>query len=157
MRLKILMILSLLNLLSNCAIGTPFAKSSKINDFGLKPETQVTIAITEVDIEGASSSNRSTFWDRVSSVRSSLDSNKGYLGGAIRREIFGSRAWTMTTWINEEALEQFVESREHERAMKEGEPAVKKAKFYRGKRAWSEIPLDWKEAERLIDEEGRSE
>lgn len=156
MKVKLMILASTLQWIMSCAVGTPFQKNSKLDESVLKPETLVTVALTEVDISG-SYSVKSVFWDRVGSVRSSLESNPGFLGGSIRREIFGSRAWTMTIWKDEQSLENFVESREHERAMKEGGPAVRKAKFYRGKKMWKEIPLSWDIAEQLIDEEGRVE
>lgn len=149
-------LLSIATWISNCAMATPFTKSTQINQVNLTPEKEVVLALTEVHITGQSK-DKSTFWDRVMSVRNSLESNPGYLGSAIRREIFGSRAWTMTVWKDEESLDAFVYSREHERAMKDGAPAVKKALFYRSKRKWKEIPIDWKEAEALILEEGREE
>jgi len=140
----------------NCAISSPFQKSSKIAQYNLTPDSIVTVALTEVDIYG-SYSDKSTFWDRVSSVRSSLEENDGYLASAIRKEIFGSRAWTMTIWKNDEALEQFIYSRAHERAMKDGAPAVKNSKFYRSQRTWKELPMAWEVVEKLIYEEGRME
>ncbi|TGL20079.1 DUF3291 domain-containing protein [Leptospira yanagawae] len=156
MKIRYLIMISFLNWFSHCTIATPFQKNMNPNDPTISNHSSVVIAITEVEIEG-SLSIRSIFWDRVSSVRSKLQQNEGYLGGAIRREIFGNRAWTMTVWKNESALDQFVYSMEHERAMKEGGPAVKKSKFYRGYRKWNEIPLSWKVVETLLAEEGRSE
>ncbi|TGM05201.1 DUF3291 domain-containing protein [Leptospira jelokensis] len=156
MKIGYLIMITFLNWFSYCTIATPFQKNINPKNAMLSNDSSVVIAITEVEIEG-SYSIRSIFWDRVSSVRSKLDQNEGYLGGAIRREIFGNRAWTMTVWKNESALDQFVYSLEHERAMKEGGPAVKKSKFYRGFRTWNEIPLSWKVAETLLAEEGRVE
>ncbi|PKA26439.1 DUF3291 domain-containing protein [Leptospira levettii] len=150
------MIMILLIWLIHCKIATPFQRNESVNKDLYENETEVVIAITEVEISG-SYSLRSIFWNRVSSVRSKLNQNEGYLGGAIRREIFGNRAWTMTVWKNESALDQFVYSKEHEIAMKEGGPAVKKSKFYRGFVKWKELPISWERAEKLIDEEGRTE
>ncbi|PJZ36862.1 hypothetical protein CH354_12270 [Leptospira levettii] len=150
------MIMILFSWLIHCKIATPFQRNESVNKDLYENETEVVIAITEVEISG-SYSLRSIFWNRVSSVRSKLNQNEGYLGGAIRREIFGNRAWTMTVWKNESALDQFVYSKEHERAMKEGGPAVKKSKFYRGFVKWKELPISWERAEKLIDEEGRTE
>lgn len=151
-----MIITSALQWIMNCAVGTPFQKNSKIEENYLKPETLVIVALTEVDLSGTYSV-KSLFWERVTTVRNSLETNEGYLGGAIRREIFGSRAWTMTVWKDEKSLDNFVESREHERAMKEGGSAVRKAKFYRGKKKWKELPLPWDIVQHLIEEEGRAE
>lgn len=142
--------------ITSCAVATPFQRSAKLDQVEMTPETIVILALTEVEITGTSS-DKSSFWERVTSVRKSLDEMPGYLGGAIRKEILGPRAWTLTVWTSEEALEQFVASREHERAMREGAPAVKTSKFYRGKYAWKEMPIGWDVVEKLIDEEGRKE
>ncbi|MCW7512604.1 hypothetical protein [Leptospira levettii] len=150
------MIMILLSWLIHCKIATLFQRNESVNKDLYENETEVVIVITEVEIS-ESYSLRSIFWNRVSSVRSKLNQNEGYLGGAIRREIFGNRAWTMTVWKNESALDQFVYSKEHEIAMKEGGPAVKKSKFYRGFVKWKELPISWERAEKLIDEEGRTE
>ncbi|GBF51749.1 hypothetical protein LPTSP4_32870 [Leptospira ryugenii] len=150
------LLVALTSWISNCAFASPFQKSAQINQFNLQPDSEVLIALTEVDIAGTNA-DRSTFWDRVSSVRNDLKNRPGFLGASIRKEVFGSRAWTMTVWTNEEALEDFVYAKEHERAMKEGAPAVRKGTFYRGKKKWKEIPIAWEEAERLLSEEGRTE
>lgn len=156
MKVFVMTLLSIATWITNCAFATPFAKSKKVEDLKITPETEVVFAITEVHIQG-SSNNKNTFWDRVFSVRDNLESNPGYLGSSIRREVLGSRAWTMTVWKDTESLEAFVYSREHERAMKEGAPAVQKALFYRSKKKWKDLPIPWKEAEALILEDGREE
>lgn len=156
MRVQIMVFLFVWQSISSCAIATPFQKSPKFDTIEMTPETIVILALTEVEITG-SSADKSTFWDRVTSVRKSLDVMPGYLGGAIRREILGPRAWTQTVWRSEEELDLFVASREHERAMREGAPAVKTSKFYRGRHAWKELPMGWDVVEKLIEEEGRKE
>lgn len=156
MKWGIIQMLSILVWISNCTIATPFQKNDRLKLSDLKKQTLVVVAITEVEIKG-SFSLRSIFWNRVSSVRSSLAENEGYLGGAIRRELFGNRAWTMTVWKDEISLDRFVESVEHERAMREGGPAVTKSKFYRGYKQWQEIPLSWETAEKIMEEEARVE
>ncbi len=156
MKVKLIMLATFISTIVGCTIASPFQKSSKIDSTLIKPETIVLVALTEVETKG-SILEQITFWKRVSSVRSSLEDNKGYLGGCIRRQVFGNRAWTMTVWENEDSLEGFVYSREHERAMKEGAPAVEANRFYRIRKPWKHIPLPWKDVEMLVRENGRME
>ncbi|MCZ8344296.1 MAG: hypothetical protein O9301_14775 [Leptospira sp.] len=148
--------MALMASISNCVVGTPFQKSSKLSDYKIKEDTVVVVALTEVETKG-SISDLWTFWKRVSSVRESIESNPGYLGGSIRRQLFGSKAWTMTVWKDEESIDNFVYAKEHERAMKEGGPAVKRGRFYRIQKQWKEVPIPWEVAEELVHEEGRME
>lgn len=85
-------------LLSNCVIGSPFTKSQQSRTLDLKDEQEVILAITEATTTGTIF-ERFTFWRRVSDVNNDLNNNKGYLGGSIRREVFGSKAWTMKNKI----------------------------------------------------------
>lgn len=148
--------MTFVSFLINCAISAPFQKSSQFDKYNVNDNTEVVVALTEVEIHG-SLLNQLTFWRRVSSVRSNIESNNGYLAGSIRREIFGSNAWTMTVWKDEDSIDNFIYSQEHERAMKEGAPAVKKGRFFRIRKQWRELPLAWEEAINLVHEEGRIE
>lgn len=132
-------------LLSNCVIGSPFTKSQQSRTLDLKDEQEVVLAITEATTTG-SIFERFIFWRRVSDVNNDLNNNKGYLGGSIRRQVFGSKAWTMTVWLDEESLENFVESRIHARAMREGANALEKSNFHRMRVQWKNLPLTWQEA-----------
>lgn len=152
--MKMLVITMFFSTLAGCAIASPFKKSPKIDSSLIDPDTIVVVALTEVHTKG-SILEQITFWKRVSSVRNSLEDNQGFLGGSIRRQIFGNQAWTMTVWENEDSLDDFIYSKEHERAMKEGAPAVESNRFYRMNRPWKDVPLAWEEVEILIKEKGR--
>ncbi len=152
--MKIVILTTFFSTLAGCALASPFKKSSKLDSSLIHPDTIVVVALTEVHTKG-SIFEQITFWNRVSSVRKSLEDNQVFLGGCIRRQIFGNRAWTMTVWENEDSLDDFIYSREHERAMKDGAPAVESNRFYRMNRPWKDVPLAWEEVEILIKEKGR--
>ncbi len=154
--LRKILYMFIISIVSNCTVAAPFQKSSRFEQYNITENTEVLVALTEVEIHG-SIFDQFTFWRRVTSVRGSLEENKGYLGVTIRREIFGSMAWTMTVWKDESSLEDFVYSREHERAMKDGAPAVKRGRFFRIKKQWKDLPMPWEEATHLVHEEGRVE
>jgi heme-degrading monooxygenase HmoA len=150
---KLIGILALLFTL-NCTVAAPFKKSTQWDQKKVQSSTKVLVAYTEVKITGSIWDQR-IFWNRVSDVRRSLDENQGYLGGSIRRELFGEYAWTMTVWTDEESLEEFIDSREHSRAMKEGDSAVGGGKFLRIWVDAESLPLPWEEAITKIRNEGR--
>lgn len=50
-------------------------------------------------------------------VYAKMDTHEGYLGGAIKREIFGREVWTFTVWRDKAALKKFVHSAGHLNAM----------------------------------------
>lgn len=155
MKGKIMFISLISSFLSHCAVGTPFQKSEHWTTLKIQPNTTVLVAYTEVKT-GGTFWDRRIFWSRVSDVRNSLNANSGYLGGSIRREIFGEYAWTMTVWTDEDALEKFIFDKEHSRAMKDADAAVAKGKFLRIWKPTSEVPMDWNVAVPLIREEGRN-
>ncbi len=150
-----LIVLSALGL-SACKIGTPFrmADNDRANTSVDKNQT-VMVGITHV-VVGQNRKRTKTFWNHVKSVQGSLEEQPGFIGGAIRRELFGNEAWTMTVWTDEESLNGFVRSQVHRTAMTEGWPALKSARFARMEVSRDQIPLSWKQAEELLDTVGRS-
>jgi heme-degrading monooxygenase HmoA len=140
--------------ITSCTVHSPFQKSEKLQNYNLTDESIVIVALTQVET-GFNPINLATFWSRVMDVRSSLDTNPGYLGGSIRRQLIGSKAWTMTVWKDSDSLDDFIYSKTHEKAMKDGAPAVNKSIFYRIKKKWKEIPIDWETAVKEIEENGR--
>jgi heme-degrading monooxygenase HmoA len=60
----------------------------------------------------------------------------------------------MTIWEDESSLENFVEGERHRTAIKEGRTTILKTKFYRNTIKYSELPISWDYAERLVEEKG---
>ena len=50
-------------------------------------------------------------------VYAKMETHEGYLGGAIKREIFGAEVWTFTVWRDRASLQKFIHSADHLNAM----------------------------------------
>jgi heme-degrading monooxygenase HmoA len=135
----------ILPIFTSCVVGSPFKKSFQSKDLGLSQDQKVVLVITEANIQG-SVWDQILFWRNTSAVNKDLENNKGFLGGSIRRQLFGSRAWTMTVWLDDDALENFIYSDIHDEAIRQSKSALKRANFYRKEISWKEVPMNWKEA-----------
>ncbi|WP_291299070.1 antibiotic biosynthesis monooxygenase [Elioraea sp.] len=133
----------LLGALGGCAIATPY------REVGQAPADAsadaALVAITEARL-GGDRASRAAFWDGVREVERSLPSQPGLLGYALRRELLGNTAWTMTVWDSEEALDRFVGASAHRSAMAAGDPAIASVRFARLTRARDAGPPPWPEA-----------
>ncbi len=75
------------------------------------------------DLVVAVTNARLHYWKRgpfdryTQEVYAQMETHDGYLGGAIRREIFGREVWTFTVWRDRDALRRFVHSASHLNAM----------------------------------------
>ncbi len=141
--------------LTNCKISTPF-RAPEIDPSGQAvgaPDDRVVVGVTHV-VVGKDGRRAKTFWSNVWKVKGSLEARPGFLGASLRRQLFGNQAWTMTVWEDHQSLDAFVRHAVHRSAMKEGMPALVKARFARIEVARDEIPISWKRAERLLETEG---
>lgn len=139
-------------IISSCKIGTPW-EEKKTKDMNL--EKEVIVGLTYIEA-GVDSAKNKIFWKNTFEVKNKLKDYPGYIGGSIRKEIFGNRGWTMSVWEDEESLEKFVYGERHQRAIEVGMPALIKTKFARVKVKRSKIPLDWEEVERILNVEAKS-
>lgn len=136
---------SLAGLLSACAIATPYRTLGIAPPSPQPDRRDVVVAITEVTL-GANAAARARFWDQVRAVERSLAQQDGLIGYALRREIFGNRAWTMTVWENEQAIAAFTRSSAHREAVAEGMQATADTRFARFRRPRQDGPPPWREA-----------
>jgi len=149
-----LLLISLLGL-SSCTISTPFRYVDEAeNDNSLKSDSLL-VVITYAKT-GEDSDKNSAFWDNVTRVYDSMDSHSGLVGYSIRRELFGDQAWTITVWRDEESLRNFVSSKEHRQAMREGTGALADMAFARKQVSGGDIPIPWETAEAILREKGRT-
>jgi heme-degrading monooxygenase HmoA len=114
--------ISLLTLiLGGCAIGPP------LRDVGggmpSSTDPALLVAVTEATL-GDDRDARARFWLGVRRVEAAMPAQDGLVGYALRREIFGSKVWTMTVWRTEADLDRFVKSDAHRTAVREGYAAL---------------------------------
>ena len=138
-------------LLSSCTIGSPF-KGPGFKSGTVTAETnndQVIVGLTYIQT-GPDDQKNDLFWNHVMQVYDSMESHKGLIGYAIRRELFGDQGWTMSVWENEQSLNDFVRSEIHQAAIKNGMPALEQTRFARLTVHKDQIPLKWEEATEIL-------
>jgi Domain of unknown function (DUF3291) len=70
----------------------------------------------------------------------------------MRADVFGKKAWTISVWEDEAALNEFVDRVPHSETMKNTAHQLSGAqKFVTWKIQGSSVPLRWEEALRHLD------
>jgi heme-degrading monooxygenase HmoA len=119
-------------------------------------DAEVIVVITEVRL-GGDRSTRSVFWSHVRHIEKALPGQPGLVGYALRREIFGTTAWTMTVWASDGAIADFMRSAVHRNAVQDGLPAVVVSSFVRFRRPAKAGPPGWPEVIAQLRTNGRSD
>ncbi|MFM9957673.1 MAG: antibiotic biosynthesis monooxygenase family protein [Phycisphaerales bacterium] len=88
---------------------------------------------------------RSVFLEHTQRVRDSLPEQPGYLASALRIVLMGNEAWTMTAWDDATSLDAMVASPIHREAVRQGMPAVVRARFLRFQWPPGGEPPSWRE------------
>ena len=145
---KVIILINLIlqTIISACKISTPWHEMKSSN---LNLEKEVVVGLTYIELGDDSDKNK-IFWKSTFELKKKLKDYPGYVGGSIRKEIFGNKGWTMTVWEDEESLEKFVYGERLQTAIEEGSPALLKTKFSRLKVKRKEIPLPWDEVEKIL-------
>ena len=141
----------LVSLLGGCAFSTPLrgpgVTGGRVADTG--STAPVVVVLTEADVEP---SQRSLFTAQIKAVLATLDRQPGYLGGAVRRELFGPAGWTMTIWRSGADVDAFYASPEHRTAMRQGAPALRAFRSRRLTLPTTEVPLSWDDVRKRLAE-----
>jgi len=147
--MKLGLSLGLLLILIGCYQGNPYY------DNGKYPEVEtVTVALTHAILNN-DPQLRLQFNENGSNVIHSLKNQPGLIGYKTRGRLTGNEVWTMTVWISEDALDDFVADGVHQAAIENGLAAVKFGEFARTVMPRSEAPLSWKKAKKLLKESPR--
>ena len=133
--------------LGGCAIATPFQGPGydRRNGVAIESGDRLVVAMTKAVLK-QDRTLRPTFWAYVSKVEASLATRPGFVGYALRREVFGRQAWTMTVWSDEASLAAFVESDVHQAAIREAMGAIDCATFARLEVDRRDVPITWDRA-----------
>ncbi len=140
-----------LPMVGGCRIGYPFRGPGYTPGQGVvHPDaaSRVLMVLTRGDIEEGAGD---LFARELRAVLGAMDRHDGLVGYSVRRELLGSRVWTMSVWVDRESIERFVDSPPHARAMMQGgiAPGTFVA-FYSWVNA-DRVPISWSEAERLLE------
>jgi quinol monooxygenase YgiN len=88
-------------------------------------------------------------------VMNQLASTKGLIGYTLLAHPLSKKAWTLSAWESNDALETFVNDPPHVRIMAALAPHLDKTSFVRWAVKGSQLPLTWPDAlGRLVSEEG---
>ena len=99
---------------------------------------------------------RKRYWSIFGFIRQSnaiqrqLNDSPGLIGYSLRAQLLSRKAWTISVWQNERALSEFVGRSSHADTMKKislGEGR----KFVRWKLIGSEVPPNWNEALKHVE------
>ena len=95
---------------------------------------------------------RKSFWSIRSFVRQSgmiqeqLEDTRGLVGYSMRAQLLGKKAWTLSVWEDEAALQEFVRKSPHADTMRKPIIQLGKSRFVRYELAGSNVPPSWDEA-----------
>jgi hypothetical protein len=98
-----------------------------------------------------------TFLRRTRAIQNQLNNSTGLVGYSMRAQIFGKKAWTLSVWENEDALEEFVEKMPHSGVMRDiSHQLTGGQRFVRWRIQGSHVPPSWEDALTKIDESSQS-
>ncbi|MEL6715824.1 MAG: antibiotic biosynthesis monooxygenase [Planctomycetota bacterium] len=139
---------------SGCAVSRPFRGPGYSSRDGVTvdaPPGGLVVALTEGVLDR---SRRRPFDRAIRDVDRGMASQPGLVGYALRKELFGSRVWTMSVWESEEALRRFVRSGLHRDAMQRGGEATLEFRYHSFRAQPGEFPVPWERAIGLLEAEG---
>lgn len=145
-------LLLLLPVLASCRVGYPFRGPGYDAERGvIHPDAteKVLVTVTRGDIQPGGGKD---FTRELNAVLDSMNQQDGLIGYSVRKQLIGSRVWTMSVWIDRASMERFVYSPAHRKAIVDGgiprESFVTVTTLVEAVR----IPLTWPEAERMLTE-----
>ena len=142
------MLLAFTTWLTGCAFSVPFKKTTLAREGGLAPDRPVLLALSATEHRPGM---RGEFFKDTRAVLATMADQPGLLGHAVRFEIFGNKAWTMTAWKDEASLTAFVRSPAHREAVRRSGETAQNIRFASVEVPLAELPMSWVEARRLLD------
>jgi len=87
-----------------------------------------------------------TFFRYVGRIQKQMDRSRGLLGYSMKMQLLGRKAWTLSVWEDEPALQEFVTRSPHLDTMRKPILQPGKSRFVRWKLVGSSVPPKWEEA-----------
>jgi heme-degrading monooxygenase HmoA len=143
------MLLAFTTWLTGCAFGPPFKKTALAREGGLAPDRPVLVVVSSTEHRPGM---RGEFFKDTKAVLATMSEQPGLLGHAVRFELFGNKAWTITAWKDEAALSAFVRSPAHREAVRRSGETAQNIRFASTEMPLAALPMSWAEARRRLDE-----
>jgi len=122
--------------------GCTYTSGWKSGEAARRP-TVVESAVVSFTFAQRKQGTRREFFEYVRSVLDQLPAASGLLGYAFKFELLGDKAWTITAWESEQALDRFVFTGMHRKALNQSEALLAESRFTRVTLPHSELPPDW--------------
>ncbi len=142
------MLLAISTWLTGCAFSAPFKKTALAREGGLAPDRPVLVVVSATEHRPGM---RSEFFKDTKAVLATMGEQPGLLGHAVRFEIFGNKAWTMTAWKDEASLTAFVRSPAHREAVRRSGETAQNIRFASAEMPLGALPMSWEEARRRLE------
>lgn len=86
------------------------------------------------------------FFSELEASMDSLSESEGLVGYAARKQLIGPKVWTISVWESEDALQNFLRSKAHRNASRNGTiiPGSFRSSFFEVQA--SDLPVSWKTA-----------
>ncbi len=142
------------------AAATGFTVGVSFRGPGYDPEHGVTAkgagetAVVAITYGRVASGERSTFRAQLRSVLDDMSDQSGLIGYAVRKELFGDDVWTMSAWVDEAALRDFLGADAHQAAVASGTVAAGSFRYAQVEIPTGDLPLDWNRALEILAAEG---
>lgn len=148
MRAARYLFMGLFTFLTGCTYTAPYRR------MGVPPSTTaialrpVLVAVSEVEHRRG---QFAPFFADTKGVLATMPEQDGLLGYSFRIEIFGRKAWTLTVWRDDAALDAFVRSPAHRAAVRRSGETAQATKFFTYEAPSCEPPPTWGEALRRLE------
>ncbi len=93
-----------------------------------------------------------SFFVELNQVMEAMPTHEGLVGYAVKKQLIGPRVWTMSVWIDIDALHRFIGSSSHRQAVRRGGIPADTVRSVVVEIPASRVPISWKEAKRLLTE-----
>ena len=124
--------------LSGCTYTAPYRAMPSAS----VPEAGATALVTPTATE-IRPGKRRAFFRQTRKVLEDIPQHEGFLGYSFRFQIFGRKAWTITSWRDATARNQFLESRTHREAARESAQLARKMSFPTFEVPRESLPIGW--------------
>lgn len=91
------------------------------------------------------------FFGYVRAIRGQLGHSSGLIGYSLWAKPLAKRYWTLSVWVDEAALDEFMRTSPHVEIMARLKPDMRPTKFVRWTVKGSEAQVSWADALRRLD------